>query len=508
MSETRTDLPFRETDLFATLVGLITPLGIQASNDELFKGAVFGRDSLRVGLDLVPWLAPLSETIIFSLAHLQATEARAVSDAKRAGQIPHEARFLYVGSRRVGPRQEAILRELAGKWGGTEDRVIQYGSADSTPQFVRLVASHVRHHGRGILDETFRRADGETLTVRESVLAAVTWTEEEIRAAERPLLGFLRSNKEHGHRWQVVQDGATSIVHPDGRLANADARVETIGLQGLAYDALVEGAELLEDVAPDDAKRWRALADEVRDATLEAFWMPEDEYFGTAIDRDPADGTTPRLVRTISAIPTELLETRIFDGLPDDEMRTYVSGIVRMAHGPELMTPAGIRSRALRHADAMPYPDYHGAQSCWGVTNSVYAAGLARQGLPDLATDVAVRHITAQGATGALREFLYVDPQGRVRFPLLPVEDGAPEEDVLAGTNSPETQQAWTVSFVLRTRLEWGTSPEPAAGWRAELTRDLATSAPKVELRPAYLDRERAFELEAQVVALGPSTGA
>lgn len=156
MSDTRTVFPFRETDLFATLVGLVTPLGIQASNDELFKGAVFGRDSLRVGLDLVPWLAPLSETIIFSLATLQATEAKAVSDAKRAGQIPHEARFLYVGPRRVGSRQEAILRELSGKWGGTEDRVIQYGSADSTPQYVRLVGSHVRHHGAGILDETFR----------------------------------------------------------------------------------------------------------------------------------------------------------------------------------------------------------------------------------------------------------------------------------------------------------------------------------------------------------------
>jgi glycogen debranching enzyme len=366
----------------------------------------------------------------------------------------------------------------------------------------------VRHHGASILDETFRRADGEALTVRDSVRAAVTWTEEEIRVAGRPLLGFLRSNKEYGHRWQIVQDGATSIIHPDGRLANADARVETIGLQGLAYDALVDGADLMEDTSPEDVRRWRALAIEVRDATLEAFWMPDDGYFATAIDRDPADGTTPRLVRTISSIPTELLETGIFDDLPADDRQAYISGIVRMAHGPEFVTPAGIRSRSLRHLDVMPYPDYHGAQSCWGVSNSMYAAGLARQGFMALADDVASRHISALGATGALREFLYVDPQGRVRHPLLPMVAGAPQQEVLTGTNKPETEQAWTVSFVLRTLLGLDREAADVAAWQEDLTRELAGDGSPVTLLPAYLDRERAFELERQVVELGPSGGA
>lgn len=510
MSDDRAPFPFRESDLFATLFGLLTPLGIQASNDHLFKGAIFGRDSLRVGLDLVPWLAPLSETIIFSLAHLQATEARAISDAKRPGQIPHEARFRFVGPRMIGPDQQALLDELAARWGGTPDGVVQYGSADATPQFVRLVARHCRLHGDGILDEPFRRADGTVLTLRESVRAAVTWTEEEVHAGDRPLLGFLRSNREHGHRWQILQDGATSIIHPDGSLANADARVETIGLQGLAYDALVDGAELLGRDTPDDAQRWRELATQVRDATLDAFWMPDEGYFALAIDRDPADAVTPRQVRTISAMPTELLETGIFDDLPDEEGRGYVSTIVRMAHGPDLMTPAGIRSRALRHADALPYPDYHGVLSCWGVANSMYTAGLARHGLGALADDLAHRHLHALDAAGALYEFLYVDAQGRVRSPLLEPEPGMPEGDVIAGTNRPESNQAWTLSFALRTLLGRG-SPEPTmdgSGWQEALTREvLGPGTPELTLRPAYLDRERAFALEAQIVALGSSMG-
>lgn len=504
MTDHHSHFPFRESDLFATLFGLVTPLGIQASNDHLFKGAIFGRDSLRVGLDLVPWLPSLSETIIFSLAHLQATEARAISDAKRPGQIPHEARFRFVGPRQIGPDQQALLDELAERWGGTTDGVVQYGSADATPQFVRLVARHCRLHGDGILDEPFRRADGAVLTLRESVHAAVRWTEEEVRAAERPLLGFLRSNKEHGHRWQILQDGATSIIHPDGSLANADARVETIGLQGLAYDALVDGADLLESDMPDDARRWRELAMQVRDATLDAFWMPDERYFALAIDRDPADGVTPRRVRTITAMPTELLETGIFDELPDDERQAYVSAIVRTAHGPDLMTPAGIRSRSLRHAGSLPYPDYHGVLSCWGVANSMYAAGLARQGFGELADDLALRHIRALDAAGALYEFLYVDADGRVRSPLLEPEPGAPEEDVIAGTNRPESNQAWTLSFALRTLLHMERDePEPAvSGWQEDLTREvLDGQSTEFTLRPAYLDRERAFELEAQVIA-------
>ncbi len=504
MAVQRSPFPFRESDLFATLFGLVTPLGIQASNDHLFKGAIFGRDSLRVGLDLVPWLAPLSETIIFSLAHLQATEARAISDAKRPGQIPHEARFRFVGPRQIGPDQQALLDELAERWGGTPDGVVQYGSADATPQFVRLMARHCQLHGDDILAETFRRADGALLTLRESVHAAVRWTEEEVRASEKPLLGFLRSNKEHGHRWQILQDGATSIIHPDGSLANADARVETIGLQGLAYDALVDGAALLESEAPDDARRWRELAVELRDATLDAFWMPDERYFALAIDRDPTDGATPRQVRTITAMPTELLETGIFDVLPDDERQTYVSAIVRIAHGPELITPAGIRSRSLRHADALPYPDYHGVLSCWGVANSMYAAGLARQRLGELADDLALRHIRALDAAGALYEFLYVDAEGRVRSPLREPEPGVPEEDVLAGTNRPESNQAWTLSFALRTLLqqERGDPVPQASVWQEALTREvIGKGAPEITLRPAYLDRKRAFALEAQVIA-------
>lgn len=508
--ESRSEFPFAESDLFNALIGLITPLGIQASSDKLFKGAIFGRDSLRVGFDLVPWLRSLSETILFSLAHFQATEARPIADAKRAGQIPHEVRLLFVGPRKVAKRQQELLNELAGRWGGTSSGVVQYGSADATPQFVRLVARHCHYHGPDILDEVVLRADGATLTLRECVFAAVRWTEDEIQASGGKLLGFVRANKEYGHRWQIIQDGATSIIHPDGRVANADACVETIGLQGLAYDCLVEGAHLLERDTPSDASRWRALASDVRNATMAAFWMSEEVYFASAIDRDPTDGISPRTVQTLSSIPTELLETGIFEELPESERRQYISGIIRMAHGPEFMTPAGIRSRALRHASLLPYADYHGSQSCWGISNSLYAAGLERQGFGELARILATSHIHALAATEGIHEFLYVDPEGHVRYPLLAPVPGMPENEVLYGTNHPETNQAWTLSFVLRSLLQQK-SPRSGPGmkttWQRDLEREIIAqgSRPELRLHVAYLDTAEAHAREDHAVKRGYS---
>ena len=95
-----------------------------------------------------------------------------------------------------------------------------------------------------------------------------------------------------------------------------------------------------------------------------------------------------------------------------------------------------------------------------------------------------------------------------MRYPLVPVEDGVPDEDVLAGTNDPETEQAWTVSFVMRTLLGQDRKIAGQQPWQEDLTREVLGDPVELALRPAYLDRERAFELEEQLVALGPSEGA
>jgi glycogen debranching enzyme len=500
--------PFDQAALFRPLTGLITPMGVQASGGELYRGAIFGRDSLRLGLDLVPWFSQLAETVIFSLAHYQSTGRNPVADATRAGQIPHEIRSRFIGPRQVTGSPAEILVDLAARWGGTGDLLVYYGSADATPQFVRLVSAYCQHHGPDLLDVPLKTQAGEVVTLRDCVLAATRWAASEIEEADQPLLGFQRLNREHGHRWQILQDGATSILHADGHLANGDNRVETIGLQGMASDCLTQAATLLADVVPEEASRWLSLAGSLQAATLEQFWMDDEQYFATGFDRDPTDGVTRRRIEALTAIPVELLETGIFDSLPEADRARYVSGIVHMAHGPEFMTAGGIRSRALRHADLLDYPDYHGVFTCWGVTNSVYAAGLARQGLTVLQQDIVHRHLGMLASTGALHEFMYVDRDGKVRNPLEISAGPVTSPEVIHGTNKPEIDQAWTLSFALRSMMEGQAVGASRTPWQQQLVDEIASRQavsegfPSEETigrqsRPGILDREGARQREA-----------
>jgi glycogen debranching enzyme len=298
-------------------------------------------------------------------------------------------------------------------------------------------------------------------------------------------MGFQRLNQNHGHRWQILQDGATSILHADASLADGDGRVETIGLQGLAWDALTAGAGLLEQEIPAEAGIWRDLAVRLRDETLARFWIPDEQYFLTGFDRDPATGH-PRPITALTAIPVELLETGFFDDLAATDRERYVEGIVAMASGPEFLTRAGIRSRALRHADLLDYPDYHGVFTCWGVTNSVYAAGLRRQGLEAAADALVTRHLRMLAGTGALHEFMYVDSAGDVRWPLVDSDD-THVSDVVYGTNMPEIDQAWTLSFALREMLD-----------QREIPLHFPDSdTVRTQMHPARLDQAEARRREA-----------
>lgn len=477
--------PFDATALYRSLIALITPLGVQASGGELYRGAIFGRDSLRVGLDLVPWFPELSETILLSLATFQSTQRNEASDATGPGQIPHEIRSRFVGPREVTGSPAAILADLSPKWGGTDDLLVYYGSADATLQFIRLIHRHVNLHGADLLDIRFQHHNGTSLTIRDALTAAVRWTAEQVSQVNPPLMGFQRLNRQHGHRWQILQDGATSILHADGSLANGDGRVETIGLQGLAWDALTGAANLLETDLPTEAAAWRDLAIRLRDETLARFWLPNERYFLTGFDRDPQTNE-PRPITALTAIPIELLETGIFDGLDEGDRRRYVDGIVAMASGPEFLTSAGIRSRALRHANLLDYPDYHGVFTCWGVTNSVYAAGLRHQGRHTEADTIVSRHLGMLAGTGALHEFMYINEPGDVRWPLVSTEDNN-VPDIVYGTNFPEVNQAWTLSFALRELLSSNNRP---------LTFP-TTAEVRKHLRPARLDRAEARLREA-----------
>src|SRR5690606_25495829 len=103
-------------------------------------------------------------------------------------------------------------------------RVVQYGSVDATPGFVAAVYLAMLHPQSEVrLDDFVHMLDGRVVTLRQVVLESVRWTERGIRdrqrAIGRPLLGFRRTNRQFGHRFQIHADGGASLTFPDGQLA-------------------------------------------------------------------------------------------------------------------------------------------------------------------------------------------------------------------------------------------------------------------------------------------------
>ncbi len=412
----------------------------------------------------------------------------------------------------IDQRQQEILAELSRKWGGKESEVIYYGSADATPQFVRLVAAFCRAYGTDLLDRVLRTHSGETRTIREQVLAAVVWTSEQIRQNPLGLLGFKRSNLQFGHRFQILQDGATALIHLDGSLANSEAPIETIGLQGLAYDCLIYGIELVGEAAEESVETWQRQASNLAQGTMERFWSDELQYFHSVLDRDP-HSDLPRVSDVLDAMPGELLETRIFETLEERDRRKCITGIVHMLFSPEFLTQAGVRTRGVSHAALLPYADYQGSQTCWGVINSILANGLRAQGFDELAREIARRHIDALRVSGELYEFLYVTPDGNVALDYAKPDDCSESQPTIVGTNRPQQEQAWTVSFVLRELLYLrpDVSAPDSKGWQVDVTRAVRANMESGGTRtPAGLplnaakycvDTEKGIELERLVLS-------
>src|SRR5579871_4404625 len=105
--------------------------GIYGSGGDLFKDAVFGRDSAEVA-DALAHLDPaLARGVIESLVSLQGVVDAPPgphSNEEERGKIHHEHRSLYVDGRRVSPRVQQLMESLAVRWGGDEESLTYYGA--------------------------------------------------------------------------------------------------------------------------------------------------------------------------------------------------------------------------------------------------------------------------------------------------------------------------------------------------------------------------------------------
>lgn len=422
------------------LVTSSTGKGVYASADTLFKGAVFGRDSLEVAEDLLDVKPHLVRHILLTLASLQGVHASDATE-EEAGKIVHEYRTAVVDGRPLDKTSQIIFDELAGRWGGTAHSLAYYGTVDATPHFIRVLGAYCRYQEGDFLAERVQLQNGQTITMADSLQAAVSWLSGKLETSSSGLLEYQRRNP-RGIENQVWKDSVEFYVHADGTVANHKAPIASIEVQGLAYDALRVAAEFI----PERKDEFKKRAQTLRERAIALLWSPLENYFALGIDH--AEDGNLRTIATKTANPAALLDSMFFDDLEPKTRKLYVEAIIRVIMSDDFLTDAGIRSRALSQTGVIAFWDYHGSYVCWPKETYDIAKGLRRQGFPDLAVQLENRILNVVRKSGTYPEFVYVDGQGRV---LMGEQALRGREDVLLidSTNKPERVQAWTVSAVL-----------------------------------------------------------
>jgi glycogen debranching enzyme len=294
----------------------------------------FGRDAIITCLQTL-WLNPgLARGVLNFLARNQAHETSQFRDSA-PGKIMHETR----------KGEMAALSELPfGKY---------YGGVDTTPLFVILAGEYAARTG----DMAFIQELWPALR------AAMAWIEDPENCDENGFLSYERGAKT-GLANQGWKDSQDSISHKDGRLA--EGRIALIEVQGYVYAAMRGMSRLAAWFGENAASEaWTAKADRLQHAVEARFWMPEQEFYGLALDGRQA------LCEVRASNPGHLL----FCGLPAPDRAAKVADQLMSA---PFRTGWGIRTLASGTARFNPMSYHNG--SVWPHDTALCAAGIALYG--------------------------------------------------------------------------------------------------------------------------------
>ena len=296
--------------------------------------APFGRDTLITSHQLLMVNPHPARESLRILASLQGTQIDDWRD-EEPGKILHEIR----------------KGELARS--GYLPHTPYYGSVDSTPWFLILLAQYFRWTG----DVEFVQ---EMLP---AVEAALTWINE---YGDLDGDGFVeyRSRSKRGLRNHGWKDSWDSVVHADGRLA--EPPIALVEVQGYVYMAKQRTADVFASIGDRErAVRLREEATLLRKRFNDAFWMEDEQYFAGALDGDK------RHVRTVMSNPGHALYCDIVD-------RDKAEHVAKRLFQPDMFSGWGIRTMS-KSATAYNPMSYHNG-SVWPHDNALIAAGLKRYG--------------------------------------------------------------------------------------------------------------------------------
>jgi glycogen debranching enzyme len=358
----------------------------QGEGDPGRYNCLFGRDSLITALAVLPARPDVAAATLRALAAIQGTREDVTWD-EEPGKIVHEVRPSISVARRGYLGLELPEGELR-----------YYGSADSTPLFLHVLATTDDAGLAAELEPNWRAAGDWLLGALERGGGLLRWH----RRAPGGLVqqGWRDSTDPIGSPSQ-----GSGIVHEDGSVPEppvADADTQAAALAGLRGLAKLSG---------DSA---HAAAAEALAARIGAAWDPETMALD-AHDR-PVRGAGSQLGWLLWA------------GAP-------VDGAAERLAEPDVLTDYGLRTLSDRHPQFDPQSYHRG--SVWPFDSWLGWGGLRAAGHPEAAERV------RQGVLAGVERIGHY-PE------LYAVTDAGPEVATLSNF-----VQAWTVGAVWALRNEW-----------------------------------------------------
>ncbi|MBW4062264.1 hypothetical protein HJC99_06885 [Candidatus Saccharibacteria bacterium] len=444
--------------------------GWYTSRGWLFNHTIFGRDVAMISL----WTMGVNQQYrdaargtIHTLSKFQGLRRGRLNE-EEPGRILNEYKSYQKWHADSLPK--AANRFVGLLWGGSWMSELGYVGLDSTPLYIQLVAAYATTD-RSVLDERVSRRDGNTVLVRQCLLEALNWI-----MTHRGHHGLIASRRRNPVSlfFQSWRDSHLAYLYPDGHLASLSRPVIYLEVQLNCIDALRAAANLLGHDLPQQAVAWEAAAAELSRAVLADFWLPDDQMFAMALD--------PTASGHVIAMPTPassqgwMLDSTIFDDLPEAERRRYLEAIVRRFGSSEFMTAVGLRARGNGSDAGLGLADYHGSWTAWPVDSYMYARGLRRQGLPQLAANLEARVLEAVAKGGSFYEFFLVSPAGEVLWQPHKGSVIPPKRQVNLQI-LPERDLGWTTAACyLLTHKHFVEADRRATGmWRLQLENEVLT---------------------------------
>lgn len=418
---------------------------VEHVNDPEFNlyGTVFGRDTLRVDLNVVNNHPELVRHNLLLLASSQGTEYDVYRE-EEPGRIAHEVR---------DPATDKIAQQL------TRDRHWEwpyYGAVDTTPEYIRTLTAYCKAgpNNYEILGQVFTDKDGHERKVINALDASVEWITRRMDDNPEGLLeykpAFLGSIEN-----QVWRDSWDSFSRADGSLANTNQGIASLDVQRAAMDALLDAADIYE--YNNQAYRTgelRARASQLKKMIIDKFWVDKGGFFAIGTDRDGAGYL--RQLDVCSSDMGHVLHSSLLDD--NAELRDLV---VKRLFQRDMLSQNGIRTLSSNEVRFRPGAYHNG--SVWAWDNYLIAQGLQKHGYFLLANVINKVLLDGVAATNRFPEFWRGDlddqPPYQLNTQKVVVWD---EKYQRANTveQPPQDIQAWTVGAIYAIKASNGQKPK------------------------------------------------